>query len=121
MESYARLFPGRIFMMRQYLTSDELSAHLAFLAFYVQSGGPVADDDDLLRAVGLKRAAWTKLRDKLAKHGMLALRAGLLVDEDQENSLKRQAAARERAKKGAAGRWGVAYINGHDASEGSDA
>lgn len=105
---YLRLFPERLVFMFDQLTPAEFYATLRLQLAYVVADGDLQADDRRLAAVTKQSAkGWAALRDKLLLLGLGRIEAGQWIDDDQLRNLQVQRRVSEKARAGAAKRWGA--------------
>lgn len=105
---YLRLFPERLVFMLDQLTPAEFYATLRLqLAYVVADGDLQADDRRLAAVTKLSAKGWAALRDKLLLLGLGRIEAGQWIDDDQLRNLQVQRRVSEKARAGAAKRWGA--------------
>lgn len=105
---YLRHFPERLTFMLDQLTPAEFYAVLRLQLAYVVADGDLSADDRRLAAVTkLSAKGWAALRDKLLLLGLGRIEAGQWIDDDQLGNLQVQRRVSEKARLGAARRWGA--------------
>jgi uncharacterized protein YdaU (DUF1376 family) len=118
-DSFMPLYIGDYLADTAHLNAEEHGSYLLLLMHYWRAGGPITSDDvQLARVTRCTVKDWTRV--KSAVLAFFKIEDGRLVHGRVEHELKRAAeqyqAKVERAKAGAAKRWGKQSSSNQDAS-----